>query len=252
MPLIYSDSFQDNEDLCNILAALQIRSHPMSAVRDPGGVVAQVAGSTHRVRNETPTGSPPWALHDDKPLPPITERVWLEPVPDGIDNISSGEQTGVRNTQAHAEDVSQGIDGDEGAKLHILPLQHQRRCEAYVVFEGLAFRIYSSWVEVEPLVKGIPGNIHQGFRHHRKAEHAYVLAFAMGALRTLLARHDMDQQVPASAMPMSEAVMAAFALAADNFLGAEWYVVFKGKRPGVYPAWQMQKQRLEEPLRMAM
>jgi hypothetical protein len=91
--------------------------------------------------------------------------------------------------------------------------------------------------EVEPLVNGIPGNIHQGFDHRCEAECAYVLAFAMGTLRVLLARHDIGQEVLAPAMPMTKAVMAAFALASDNFLEAEWYVVFKGKKPGVYPAW---------------
>jgi hypothetical protein len=36
---------------------------------------------------------------------------------------------------------------------------------------------------------------------------------------------------------MPEAMMESFAGADDDFLGAEWHVVFKGKRPGVYPAW---------------
>jgi hypothetical protein len=96
---------------------------------------------------------------------------------------------------------------------------------------------FPSRAEVEPLVKGIPGNIHQGFTHRHEAERAYVLAFAMGALRTLLARHNATQQVPAPASPMPDAVMSTFASASDDFLGAEWHVVFKGRRPGVYPAW---------------
>jgi hypothetical protein len=37
--------------------------------------------------------------------------------------------------------------------------------------------------------------------------------------------------------PMPEALMQAFSVASDDFLGAEWHVVFKGKRPGVYLAW---------------
>jgi len=31
--------------------------------------------------------------------------------------------------------------------------------------------------------------------------------------------------------------MHALASAEEIFLGAEWHVVFKGKHPGVYPAW---------------
>jgi len=38
-------------------------------------------------------------------------------------------------------------------------------------------------------------------------------------------------------MAMPEATMTAFAASAEDFLGAEWHVVFKGRRPGVYPAW---------------
>jgi len=83
----------------------------------------------------------------------------------------------------------------------------------------------------------VPGNIHQGFDHRREAERAYVVAFALGALSILPARRDAIQLAPAPAIPTPEAIMAAFASASDDFLRAEWHVVFKGKRPGVYPAW---------------
>jgi hypothetical protein len=97
--------------------------------------------------------------------------------------------------------------------------------------------LFASRPEVEPLVKGILGNIHQGFTHRHEAKRAYVLAFAMGTLCTLRARHNASCQVPAPASPMPDAMMSTFTLALDDFLGAEWHVVFKGKRPGVYPAW---------------
>ena len=91
--------------------------------------------------------------------------------------------------------------------------------------------------EVWPLVNGVPGNIHQGFDTRREAERAYVVAYALGAVRILPSRGDADQQAVAPAIPMPEAIMDAFASSSDAFLGAEWYVVFKGLRPGVYPAW---------------
>jgi hypothetical protein len=91
--------------------------------------------------------------------------------------------------------------------------------------------------EVEPLVKRVPGNIHQGFDHRREAERAYVVAYAMGALRVLPARGDTSRLALTPALPMPEGVMQAFASVSDDFLGAEWHVVFKGKKPGVYPAW---------------
>jgi len=51
-----------------------------------------------------------------------------------------------------------------------------------------------------------------------EAKHAYILAFAMDALRTLSARHNTSQQAPAPASPMPEAVLTAFASASDEFL----------------------------------
>jgi hypothetical protein len=90
--------------------------------------------------------------------------------------------------------------------------------------------------EVEPLVKHIRGNNYKGYQSRVEAERSYVLAGALGSLRVL--SRDSDPTSPlARVAPMPEAVMTAFASASDNFLGAEWYVVFKGLRPGVYPAW---------------
>lgn len=37
--------------------------------------------------------------------------------------------------------------------------------------------------------------------------------------------------------PTPEAFMDALQHVDDDFLGQEWHVVYKGKRPGVYPAW---------------
>jgi hypothetical protein len=93
--------------------------------------------------------------------------------------------------------------------------------------------------EVLPLVNRVPGNIHQGFTERREAERAYVVVYALGALRVLPPRNRQGQRVPAAApaTPTPQAIMAAFAGASDDFLGAEWHVVFKGRRPGIYPAW---------------
>jgi hypothetical protein len=90
--------------------------------------------------------------------------------------------------------------------------------------------------DVKPLVNGVPGNIHPGFDHRREAERAYIVAYALGAVRVLQARN-AGWHVPAPAIPTPEAVMVAFGSVSADFLGVEWHVVFKGKRPGVYPAW---------------
>ena len=59
----------------------------------------------------------------------------------------------------------------------------------------------------------------------------------MGALRILPTRLGAGLQAVAPASPTPEAVMAAFSAASEDFMGADWHVVFKGKRPGIYPAW---------------
>lgn len=154
-----------------------------------------------------------------------------------------------RHTAGHA---TQGVPGGRVFKMQVLvpPAgRRRRRCGAtYVVFEGLRPGIYLIWYalicpplsllnmrreEAEVQVKGIPGNIYQGFDSRLQAEQAYVVAYALGALRALPRR---DVALP-QALPIPETVMTAFEASSANFLGAEWHVVFKGRRPGIYPAW---------------
>jgi hypothetical protein len=42
---------------------------------------------------------------------------------------------------------------------------------------------------------------------------------------------------------MPPVIMEAFEDADERFLEADWHVVFKGKTPGVYPAWYVYKIR---------
>jgi hypothetical protein len=77
--------------------------------------------------------------------------------------------------------------------------------------------------------------VHVGFETRLAAEKAYVLAYALGCVR-ILPRHCGDHP-PAAALPVPEAVVRELSSAPDDFISAEWYVVFKGKRPGIYPAW---------------
>jgi hypothetical protein len=90
--------------------------------------------------------------------------------------------------------------------------------------------------QVEPLVKGVPGNIHQGFDSYIQTEYTYVVAFAMVTLHVLPPQEN-SQLAPLPITPMPPAVMAAFSLTSSDFLEAEWHVVFKSKRPRRYPAW---------------
>jgi hypothetical protein len=91
--------------------------------------------------------------------------------------------------------------------------------------------------EVKPLVNRVPGNIHQGFDTQCKAERAYVIAYTLGAVHVLPLQGDVGQRALSLALPVPYTIMNAFASSSDTFLGAEWHIVFKGLRPGVYPAW---------------
>ncbi|KAI0281133.1 hypothetical protein BGY98DRAFT_932225 [Russula aff. rugulosa BPL654] len=182
MSLIYSDSFQDDEDLCNILAALQLGSRPMTVVRDPGpqAVVTQAAMSTQHGRH------------------PVQIAFTLY-------HRASGQES-----RTHGQTPEMQLKAFTVAELPEFVFPHG----------GAA--------DVAPRRKSSPWS------------RVFLATFikASGIVAKLnVPRYNTGQQVPAQAMPMPEELMAAFASASDNFLGAEWYVVFKGKRPGVYPAW---------------
>lgn len=88
--------------------------------------------------------------------------------------------------------------------------------------------------EVEPLVSRVNGSNQQRYDTRLHAEQAWLLANALGTVRRLDA-HGGALETPA--VVFSPEVMAAFESLPDAFLSREWYVVTKGKRPGVYPTW---------------
>lgn len=80
--------------------------------------------------------------------------------------------------------------------------------------------------------------MHQGFALLEEAERAYTLAYALGCV---VARPRRGSTLPplAPSVPTSRQLLEAFSEADENFQGAAWHVVFKGKCPGVYPAWSV-------------
>lgn len=133
------------------------------------------------------------------------------------------------------------------------PHANRSRKVAYVVYEGRVPGIYTVWYvssssaipplilsinrsEAEAQVTEVPGNVHQGFTSRLEAERAYVVAYAMGGVRSLPGR-ESNARESGPAVPIPPAMLDAFDTVSDRFLGAEWHVVFKGKAPGVYPAW---------------
>jgi hypothetical protein len=89
--------------------------------------------------------------------------------------------------------------------------------------------------DVDPLVTGIPGNVHESFETRLEAECAYVLAYALGSVRVLQCCGEVNTD-PAAAGPIPEDIMNAWAAAEADFLGNSWHVVFKGKHTGLFPS----------------
>jgi len=81
----------------------------------------------------------------------------------------------------------------------------------------------------------IPHNVYQGFRTRVEAERAYVLAFAMDSLRILPRREASADTGPAPGGPTPEALMQAFAMASDDFLGPNGMSCSKASALGSIP-----------------
>jgi hypothetical protein len=120
--LIYRDLFQDDKDLCRVLAALQLGSHvtsvtiPQATACDLRTVVGRTAGSTSYA---TPASGPSSALHDQPPAsiasPPgkypylssktgVTNvhccavHIRQDPIPNSVYRESLGKRTGIMDT----------------------------------------------------------------------------------------------------------------------------------------------------------
>jgi hypothetical protein len=85
-------------------------------------------------------------------------------------------------------------------------------------------------------VLGVSNSIYEGFKYRRDAERAYILAYTLGAVRLIPSANSSNLST-SQARPTPEAFVNALEDVADDFLGENWHVVFKGKRPGVYPSW---------------
>lgn len=80
----------------------------------------------------------------------------------------------------------------------------------------------------------VKGHNQQRYASRFQAEQAWLLANALGTVRRL---DKEGQAIETAAIAFPPEVMRTFATLPDDFLSIEWYVVTKGKRPGVYPTW---------------
>lgn len=83
-------------------------------------------------------------------------------------------------------------------------------------------------------VLNISGNVHSSYRNRPLAEQAWILANAVGTV-SRLTKDGRATSIPT--VHLSDDVMASLLALPDEYMGREWYVVTKGRRPGVYPSW---------------
>lgn len=127
----------------------------------------------------------------------------------------------------------------------------ERKYKAYVVFAGLRPGIYDTWCAddslqanlthllshralTKPQVWEVPGNNHKGYRSRLQAERTWVLANALGTTR-VLDRQGLAYAIPANTIP--ELVVDVLGQLPDAHIDTAWYVVTRGRTPGVFPAW---------------
>lgn len=100
--------------------------------------------------------------------------------------------------------------------------------------------------EVKPLTNNVRGSLYKGFNTRQEAECAYIVAFGLGIVQVIggssISSASSTSQLasPRSIVrlrPTEEEILDALQRASSTFLGVEWYAVFKGIRPGVYPTW---------------
>ncbi|KZP06671.1 hypothetical protein FIBSPDRAFT_966228, partial [Athelia psychrophila] len=157
--------------------------------------------------------------------------------PDG-----KGDWSGPSRSQAPTLSTSNAVDTapphvpapstlNTGGTVPPSPVTPGRK--TYVVFAGTEPGIYEEWPFVKGLVNKVSHNIYKGYKTRLQAERAWVLANALGSVRILNGEGDAIA-APSSAIP--PLVLGALGEVPEEFLDATWYVVVKGRTPGVYPA----------------
>lgn len=91
------------------------------------------------------------------------------------------------------------------------------------------------------LTDGVGGALYKGFSTRQEAECAYIISYGLGIVQELRGSSSASSASSCLSIvnpqPTEAEILDALGRAASLFLGIEWYAVFKGVRPGVYPTW---------------
>ncbi|KZP12814.1 hypothetical protein FIBSPDRAFT_961127 [Athelia psychrophila] len=229
--ILYAEHHRDDQVLNDLLATLRVAdpTQPIQSAAPSANTKPKIPASSAPAPGSSSSG--PLNSNTNPPPPPgPSERTYTV----------RGRETGIIDTWHHASHASQGFPGGKATQIQSTaqPSRRRHRRAVYVVYEGLEPGIYYSWDDVEPLVGRVPHANFEGFDSPIQAERAYIAAYTMGAIRRLPPRDAPASFVPPAVAMPAHLVQKLAALPA-NYLHAEWYVVFKGRAPGIYPTWGM-------------
>ncbi|KAJ7038541.1 hypothetical protein C8F04DRAFT_1255819 [Mycena alexandri] len=186
------------------------------------------------------------------PSPPVTEPPAYEPpqtprtptqTPTRLYEVESPSRNGYTAAWSEASHLTQGVAGARVQAVRLAPSPHPKR-RAYTVFYGHRPGVFEHWevhfyykpAGAEAQVKGVKGDIYQGYSSRREAEAAYRYAWERG-WTMVRPSSSSNPQPPIPALPESSQSPVdgipnpLHGSAASN---PRWHVVYAGINPGVY------------------
>ncbi|KAJ6561831.1 hypothetical protein B0H19DRAFT_1259475 [Mycena capillaripes] len=135
--------------------------------------------------------------------------------------------------RAHGSEAGTATQGVAGGTVHVFtarPKKSHSKKAAYVVFCGRATGVFRTWLQAEPLVKGVSNCIYRGYATLAAADAAFAYAVAQSWVRVCDAPLTA---IPALPQPI-HVEDAVNPLNDDEHFDGKWYIVYRGVTPGLY------------------
>ncbi|KAJ7105139.1 hypothetical protein C8R43DRAFT_1140929 [Mycena crocata] len=146
--------------------------------------------------------------------------------------FESSTQAGYTRQWSRAGTATQGVPGSHVYVVQPATGGNKRggKKVAFVVFCGTDTGVFHSWRETQPLVNRVSNCIFRGYTTLAQAEAAFAYAVARSWVRVAGASTSGISQLPRPIGPEDEHNPLNGSETCDD----QWYVVYRGIRPGVY------------------